>query len=254
MNPSQAAYSAACFIFVSLEFRYRNSDIETKGTMKALTIKEPFATLCVSSSYDNVAIPIKACEIRAWRWPYTFPFTIAVHSSSDQRTIGHDIDHLMAKNWDTYWAFDNPDAKAGVPGMDLFYASTFVGFVDVVGCMEIDPKWRKKEKLTRIVDAGFDPYYAKWAKPPYSFMLANPRRLTQGIHCPGKLKVWEVPADIAARLESTECFAQSHSKVYASEEEPRQCLELPLKPVGVAKCLGKPNYADLTRKAKEKLR
>lgn len=203
-------------------------------------------------SYANPSIPIKACEIRSWRWPYEIPFTIAIHASSDDSIFATEFDYVWEKSWDAYYAFDNPEVEVSAPGRDYFYASVVIGLVDVIGCIEIDPAWKKKDIRKRILDAGLDEYYAEWAKPPYALILANPRRLEQGIYVPGKQKIWELPENAIEHINATEFFGPPQPCV--DESETPQCQPLPLKPVGVAKCLGKPNYAEITRQAEKRLK
>jgi hypothetical protein len=212
--------------------------------LKAITIKEPWASLICMPTVANKSIPIKACEIRTWKPPSGLS-TVCVHSSANDATITHDLNWVVNKFWDSWYAFENPDCVPCVPGKDFFYASVVVGLVDVIGFMEIDPKWSKNEKLSRVVDAGYDPYYAEWAEPPYAWMLANPRRLEQGIYCRGSLGCWYLPDSVEKHVLST-AFIDNDGG--AESYQP-----LPLKPSGIAKTLGKPNYAEITRKAKAQL-
>lgn len=212
--------------------------------LKALTIREPWASLICMPTTANPSIPIKACEIRTWKPPQGLK-TFCVHSSQNDATLAVDLNATVNKFDDAWYAFENPDCVPCTPGKDFFYASVVVGIVDIIGFMEIDPKWKKKEKLSRIVDAGYDPYYAEWAEPPYAWMLANPRRLEQGIYCPGKLNFWYLPDSVEKHVLSTP-FINSDGK-------PESFQPLPLKPSVLAKTLGKPNYAEITRKAAAKL-
>lgn len=200
------------------------------GILRALTIREPFATMIVMG--------IKIAETRVWRWPGVLPFpcTIAIHASADDSQIGEDIDSVCENNDDAWHAFNNDDCVPGVVGKDYFYSQSIVGLVDVVGCIEVDPKAKTAQIAKQLVDSGFDPSFAQWCNPPYANLLANPRRFKQGITTRGQVKVWRVDPSIQKHCE------RSLGNLLTATNA------MPDKPIGIAKTLGEPNYAELARK------
>ncbi len=212
---------------------YRPAD----GIIRALTVREPWATLA--------CMGVKNCEIRAWDWyreAFPFPMTLAMHASADDSSIAEDINWVIAKHKKANQAFMNFDCKPCVPGHDFFYSQVIVGLVDVIGAMQIDPKWKAMEKRNRIVDAGFDIDYADWAEAPYSFFLANPRRFKTGIQCRGVVKIWKVDNRVQDHIEANE-----FNLLPNPNPEFEECGLMPTVPSGIAKCLGKPNYSQIVR-------
>lgn len=217
---------------------YRPAD----GIIRALTVREPWATLA--------CMGIKTCEIRAWDWyreAFPFPMTLAMHASADDSHIPEDIDWVINKYDQAYFALNNLECKPCVPGKDFFYSQAIVGLVDVIGAMLIDPKWTKKEKRKRIVAAGFDVKYADWAEAPYSFFLANPRRFKTGIQCRGVVKIWKVDKRVQDHIEANEFNL-------LPTPQGEECGVMPTSPSGVVKCLGKPNYSEITRETQESIK
>ncbi len=197
---------------------------------------------------------IKTCEIRPWAWQvsaYPYPLTLAMHTSQDDSNLAEDIDEVSNRFHEAYYALNNDACQPCVPGFDYFYSQAIVGLVDVVGCMLIDPKWNDKEREKQIVDAGYVGKYAEWAMAPYSFFLANPRRFKTGIQCPGQLKIWKVSPIVQRHIEANQTNLITR-RTYIKDVEPLTEI-MPTVPVGIVKCLGKPNYSELDRKTKAKI-
>jgi hypothetical protein len=118
------------------------------GILRAITVREPWASLhCMG---------IKNCEIRPWPWQekaFPYPLTLAMHTSSDDSTLAEDIDTVVSEYDEAWYAFENPEVQPCVPGHDFFYSQAIVGLVDVIGCMQIDPKWSYEEKQDAIIEA-----------------------------------------------------------------------------------------------------
>ena len=95
--------------------------------------------------------------------------------------------------------------------------------------------------------------YAEWANAPYSFFLANPRRFKTGIQCAGQLKVWKVKPEVQAYIESLTEDDYFPKRTNMADAEPLFEF-MPTKPKGVVKCLGRPNYSELDRKAKAEIK
>lgn len=204
------------------------------GKLRALTVREPFASLIVMG--------LKPIENRTLAFPKTMPLpcTIAIHASTDDATIYDDVYDVTA---DTYidQALNSPDYKVHTRDREYFYGGTIIGLIDVVGCVCIseycDGSDESEEKIVELIDdpypwpLGFQNPEAKrsdWANGPYCLVLNNPRRFRQGVVCRGQLNYWSIPAE----------------KMQLVEEAMKSLLarptELPKAPVGgVAKWLGR---------------
>ena len=205
-----------------------------EGVLRALTIREPFATL--------VAAGIKKCETRVWPWPSNLqlPCTVAIHASNDDSYIGDDLDKVVQAQ-DAWDLFNNPECKPAVIGKTFFYAQTIVGLVDVIASVRVPEKATAKQLAAlfseHIEAAGCDvKQLVRWANSPYAFVLANARRFAQGIGVRGQMKVWSVPTVVQIHCKT--------AKLITGNTMPKP----PIMTNGsLPRCLGKPNYADMKR-------
>lgn len=207
------------------------------GRLRAITIREPFATL--------IAMGIKTVENRVMPVPtsLTLPMAVAVHASSDESQMGDDCNELCKDSFiletiDNMTDEHGNPGEVGVLGRDVFYCQNIVGLVDIIACVNVH------ELDNDAFLAALAPYedqcpqvkprnsYEEWANGPYCYLLANPRRFRQGVLCRGQLGLWRLPPDIQDQV-------IAHAKDLLTDPQ-----RLPLAPAGgVAKCSGKPAAA-----------
>lgn len=209
------------------------------GRLRAKSIREPWAT-CIAGG-------VKVIENSTWQWPSNLPLpcTLAIHASSDDSSIGDDIDSVVQS--DEGWAlFDNDKCKPGVHGHTYFYSQAIVGLADVVAAVDISRLPRRNNKalieaMAEAADLSGHPAetLARWANGPYCFVMANHRRFKQGIVCRGQLKIWSVPDEVQAWCEKQTAYLKP----------PTMPTPPHVQGGGMAKCLGKANYTDLARRS-----
>jgi hypothetical protein len=160
------------------------------GVLRALTVREPYASLLVGG--------VKLCENRTWKVPsmYSLPMTIAIHSSvRNPNFIGdmefcydYDVKGLIAS------AFDNPDHELGVPGKCFFYGGAIVGLVDVIGCFAIEESLSNEDVVAAYSELLGDDAerYMLWSDGPVCWLCANGRRFRRGITAGGVVNLWKL--------------------------------------------------------------
>jgi activating signal cointegrator 1 len=142
--------------------------------MKAVSLIQPFATL--------VAIRAKTYETRSWATGYRGP--LAIHASSTfpvwARQLVNDEPFLsvLAEQWQA--------VEAGFPlGM-------IIATCQLVACVRTDDV---RDSLSERELAFGDYGIGRWV-----WRLAEVARLPEPLPAKGRLGLWTVPADIAARI------------------------------------------------------
>ena len=147
--------------------------------MKALSIKQPWASLVCTPSLDNPLLGIKDIENRTWTTKYRG--TIYVHASGKPSflnltlNLSHDqIDELVINNWRSFYSKN-----------EIYKYSAIIGTVDIVDCViNHGSIWAEKTNEF-LVDIGDE-------KPIYNWVLANPVLFDEPIlNVKGKLSLWE---------------------------------------------------------------
>jgi hypothetical protein len=137
--------------------------------MKALTIKQPWATLIMTGAKD--------VENRLWHT--NFRGRIAIHSSKKmdpQETLS--AARLMAE-FIPGFSVDKFCIEAKLKP-ELYPCGHILGTVEISGCSnDVDSPWFVGE---------------------YGFMLRDPRPLQRPLMIKGALGFWEVPADIEQEM------------------------------------------------------
>lgn len=130
--------------------------------MKALTIKQPWASLIIRGGKD--------IENRDWRTRYTG--IIAIHSSAKMsREDMQDACDLMRQFV--------PRFSADRFRQDGFPTGAILGTVEIVGCVSQSD--------------------SPWFVGDYGFVLRNAVAFSEPIPCRGALGFWEVPEDLVRR-------------------------------------------------------
>ena len=197
------------------------------GKLRALTVREPFASLIVMG--------LKPIENRTLKWPATLPLpcTIAIHASTDGSVIADDIGSVLDVPY-VDAAFVSDDYETHVSGREYFYGGTIIGLVDVVACVCVSEM--SDDELESTINAypwdsehiSTDALRSDWANGPYCLILDNPRRFKTGVVCRGQLNYWTIPS------EKMTLVSESMKSLLMNPQD------LPSAPVGgVAKWLGR---------------
>ena len=123
--------------------------------MKAITLKEPWASLVVNG--------YKTYEFRSWKTSYRGKILIHAAKSCDK----NNIDRFNSYNLD-------------------YGNSEIIGEAEIIDCVKVDDELRKKLlKVDNVVysESGFNETYA--------FVLSNCKKYDKYIPCKGKLNIWQ---------------------------------------------------------------
>ena len=159
--------------------------------MKALTIKEPWATAIVRGW--------KRVENRTWRQESIIGELIAIHAGKTPDTARQRaICEMTARREDPA----NPhDRSLEAPGC-------IVGFARVEDVVDYDPR----ENLVICFDEP------TWFTGPYGYLLSEVSYLETPIPCKGALRFWEVPEEVLEQIESTR-IRETYLSMKAPEAE-----------------------------------
>lgn len=147
--------------------------------MKALSIKQPWASLIATPRQDNPLLGIKDIENRTWKTH--FRGRIYIHASASK---------VKFDNW-----YDSPLNNEQLLSLDPmqygldFEYSAIIGEVDIVDCVINHPSiWAEKTFTYEYDESGEKPI----GKPIYNWVLANPVLYDKPIlNVKGKLSFWE---------------------------------------------------------------
>lgn len=141
--------------------------------MKALSIKQPWASLIIEG--------LKDIENRSWKT--SFRGTVLVHATA--KTAGIPSELLTNEQWDSlHYCIESPfwmfELMAG-----RYTNSAIIGTVDIVDCVVNHPSiWAEK---TDYENFNEDPVYYNW-------VLSNPVKFDEPIlNVKGKLSLWDYP-------------------------------------------------------------
>ena len=143
--------------------------------MKAITIRQPWATLVVS--LDGSGRPLKAVETRGWKTSYRGP--LAIHAGKtvpDMFFMGMgeaDADAFLSAG------LDGDQAIACLP------YGAIVGKVTLVDCVPIEQLYGSG------LDTPRERAFGDWRPGRYGWILANPILFKSPIHTRGKQGLWE---------------------------------------------------------------
>jgi hypothetical protein len=123
--------------------------------MKALTIKQPWATLIMRHGKD----------VENRTWPTKFRGRIAIHSSAKHSWAEFESAKSMIQN---HCFGIDPDYLKG----KVSHLGAILGTVEIYDCVTSSP--------------------SPWSWGPYSFLLRDVRVLKSPIFCRGKLGLWTI--------------------------------------------------------------
>jgi len=150
--------------------------------MKAITIKQPWASLICTARQDNPQLGIKDIENRTW--PTKFRGRVLVHASA--KIWNEELLGLMT--------FDQVD-KISEYGIREFFAGSrvtgaIIGSVEIVECVTNHTSmWAEKTETFLGSDIQFNRIY--------NWVLANPILFPEPIPAKGKLSFWDFPGILA---------------------------------------------------------
>jgi len=155
--------------------------------MKALTVKQPHASLIVEG--------IKDIENRTWKT--NFRGMVLIHAGIKPDNIKLEIEgQASVKEIEMFSALGRSEDD------NLF--GCIIGSVEIVDCVINHPSiWAEKQHclyhapcndLTKRPNCLDGCMY--FSKPIYNWVLANPIKFEKPIPCKGKLRFWEYPDEL----------------------------------------------------------
>ena len=155
--------------------------------MKAISIKQPWASLICTPRKDNPTKGIKDIENRSWKLPEKYiGQRVLIHASGKP-------------DKEPYMLFNDDQINCiGDRIMDVCASyhlkSAIIGSVQLVGC-EINHPSTWAEKSTGVFVSNTFVHKPE-DKPIYNWILANHILFPEPIPCKGKLSFWDYPGII----------------------------------------------------------
>lgn len=188
--------------------------------MKAITIKQPWATLICTSREDDITIGIKPIENRTWPCPPKYiGHRVLVHASakpvSNFKLLSYLTDEMIKESESVY--------RNG-----KFTDGAIIGSVEIVDCVVNHPSvWAEKTEKQHCkfgackydqIECKIDCKLCKHiTKPTYNWVLANPIKFPEPITAKGKLSFWDYPNILAEQEEKNgELFC--HCNIHIDEK------------------------------------
>lgn len=159
----------------------------------ALTLWQPYASLCVTPDPQDPAKPVKPVENRGWPVPSTLELPVRIGIHAAKAMVWRDD---APEAWAAYQEHvgivrdDRSDPEYYEP-----WLGTLVGFATVTGCHPAD-------ECAMYVPSEARPVYrycSRWAQPDqYHWELADPQPLDEPIPMRGRQKLWRLPEAVVA--------------------------------------------------------
>ena len=141
--------------------------------MKALSIKQPWASLIVEG--------IKDIENRTWRCPQKYIGKRVLIHASAKPVPGLPCRALTPLQYATVFSAGKLDALIGPNG-------AIIGSVEIVDCVE----YHKSIWAEKSIDI-YDQFSLDRHEAIYNWVIAKPIKFTEPIPCKGKLSFWDFP-------------------------------------------------------------
>lgn len=143
--------------------------------MKAISVKQPWASLIVSG--------VKDIENRKWKT--NFRGRVLIHASGKM-----DVSNpLMVLDDRQKIHFPTPEARQKLMD-DCSIRSSIIGSVEIIDCVTNHPsEWAEKSHPLNLSSLITD------EKPIYNWVLSNPIQFKKPIPAKGKLSFWEFNLD-----------------------------------------------------------
>ena len=141
--------------------------------MKAITIKQPWASLIVHG--------IKDIENRTWACPWKYiGHRVLIHASGKPVEMRNPNSVFTKAQWDSLPI----EFQRKIICAEGIVNSAIIGRVEIIGCSINHPsKWAEKTDDSK----GY------YENPIYNWVLANPILFPEPIPAKGKLSFWEYP-------------------------------------------------------------
>lgn len=147
--------------------------------MKALSIKQPWASLICTPREDNPALGIKDIENRTWKT--NFRGRIYVHTSISPAFTGSYTDNLP----DGFWTGLTEEQRRTYL-LSFQHRGFITGEIDIIDCViNHESIWAEKTDLYKANNKDYPD------KIIYNWVLANPVLYEKPIPAKGKLSFWE---------------------------------------------------------------
>ncbi len=156
--------------------------------MKAITIKQPWASLIVEARQDNILLGIKDVENRTW--PTKLRGRVLVHASFNP-VKGLPCEILTPLQYAEVFTANKLDSLVGNNGV-------IIGSIEIVDCViNHESIWAEKSEKCpfRTCEACDENKHRciYYNKPIYNWVLANPIKFPVPIPAKGKLSFWDYP-------------------------------------------------------------
>ena len=144
--------------------------------MRALTLFEPWATLCV--------VGAKQLETRSWGTPYRGPLAIHVSKKSPPEAMALCYVEPF---------FSTLAAAATQLGAFGWHPGCIIGIVELLACYETGDN-----EFGGLTDK--ERAFGDYSPGRFAWRLSNPRRLAVPVPCRGNRGLWTVPPEVAVAL------------------------------------------------------
>lgn len=152
--------------------------------MKALTVKQPWASLICMPREDNPSLGIKDIENRTWRTK--FRGRIFIHASAKSADVDFSTQQTAELFESGIWNPDNGFSDK------LNTCSAIIGEVEIIDCVLNHPSIWAENKLVVMEEERRNEVYDIW-----NWVLANPILYDNPIiNVKGKLSFWEPDKNI----------------------------------------------------------
>ena len=154
--------------------------------MKAITIKQPWASLIVHG--------IKDIENRSWACPWKYiGHRVLIHASGKPVEMRNPNSVFTKAQWDSLPI----EFQRKIICAEGIVNSAIIGSVEIIGCSINHPsKWAEKTDDSK----GY------YENPIYNWVLANPILYENPIEdVKGKLSFWDYPSIKEVKIECSEC-------------------------------------------------
>jgi hypothetical protein len=198
--------------------------------MKALTLTQPWSSLCVAPDPDETWRAVKPIETRSWRLLQKhLPLRLAIHAAAG---ITREVRDLVSERSRTgpgrvfRGVYREALLRAGLPVVDPWSPTSspghgslalgaIVGAVTVVGCAPTDQiaaEWRRGEVSNLVFALGdFSP--GRWA-----WVFTQPVIFERPLACKGAQGLWTVPGPVAVDVEERDRAARAMADVRTVNE------------------------------------
>jgi len=176
--------------------------------MKAVSIKQPWASLICTPREDNPKLGIKDIENRTWKTH--FRGRVYVHVSA--KSAGSTLYLLTPQQWNEW---DSHIKK--LKHFPNYNFSAIIGEVDIIDCViNHSSIWAEKTEIPAGTYMG--------EKPIYNWVLANPVLYDKPIlNVKGKLSFWHPDNDIVECIGCSQKF--DSATMHQDESEEHFCNE-----------------------------